>query len=968
MLAIRNLRARQAKGYYKPEEHLGFKSKHGQTFFFGSHLKNLGISEKFNQEQFESLLNGKTLDGRKINLKKEAIKSREKEYQYRAGYDLVFSAPKSISIMGLVFDDQRFIDAHTKAVQETIPYIEKFIGCQIKKRIIEESGPTKDKDGKSIKRKELVLDCRTNGGLGAHFLHFTSRTSDPQLHSHLVLFNGTYCENTRDWRAIDNKLLYSNSKILGSIYQNFLAQNILELGYDIEKNRNGTFEMSCFDKEQLREFSTRRKEIEKIVNENVGVSEKSKNRKTNNKIMQNVALFSRKKKEETSITYLKELWKEKKKAVNLGHIPKPDLAKKESLSKNNIDINLIHKGLESKKAFWEKKELFSEVLAKNLGEVRPESIKSFIESVAEVELPNTQDGVTKTAYTLKSIIHQEKCLDQLVTELSEKKNYIFTKEEISLCVDFEGLSLEQKKCLSSAMLSGGKIFGWVGVAGSGKSYALKRAAEAFKSLKNFDVSIMGADAVTVSELEKATGLLGQGMTIDKFLIKEKINNQGIKEDENGTTNSKKESKYDYFYPSPNDSKKEEKPTLYVIDEASKISTEKMLNLISSIKEKHTKTSYKIILTGDYRQLGAVERGSPFVRLIRERKIEHEEQIQHRRQASSKNLQAFLAQISDILKNRTLGEVGSRIEVNKEVESSFSLIESSIVEKKSAKGIISTATKSFIEAKKNGLDVLLLTGTHLNRKKITENIRKKMKKEGLLGVKEETLKIFATKNLDLIAKSYLSSYTTGDVIIFDQTYNDFKRGDVYTVYRREGDYLFLVGEDGSKKRINLSNKDDLSFNVYQKEDLKISKGDILSWTKNSKEEGMPPKINKKSFIIESVENGKAKILYDGKQEFLDLDSRFFADYAFVRTVYSSQGMTSDKTILAITENCSLESFYVACSRPRKSLEILTTNRKTLAKTVSGIGIKVNTMDNEFIEQKYGFKKEEGNKNIQTEMSL
>lgn len=36
--------------------------------------------------------------------------------KHRSGYDLTFSAPKSVSVMALVGEDRRFIEAHNRAV------------------------------------------------------------------------------------------------------------------------------------------------------------------------------------------------------------------------------------------------------------------------------------------------------------------------------------------------------------------------------------------------------------------------------------------------------------------------------------------------------------------------------------------------------------------------------------------------------------------------------------------------------------------------------------------------------------------------------------------------------------------------------------------------------------------------------------------------------------------------------------
>ena len=45
--------------------------------------------------------------------------------QAKPSKDLTFSAPKSVSIMALVFEDNRLIEAHSQAVKDTLDEIEK---------------------------------------------------------------------------------------------------------------------------------------------------------------------------------------------------------------------------------------------------------------------------------------------------------------------------------------------------------------------------------------------------------------------------------------------------------------------------------------------------------------------------------------------------------------------------------------------------------------------------------------------------------------------------------------------------------------------------------------------------------------------------------------------------------------------------------------------------------------------------
>ena len=136
-------------------------------------------------------------------------KKTEDGLVHKAGEELIFSAPKSVSIMALVAKDERLIRAHEKAVQETIKYLEKTV---IQTRIQE--------DGK--KRIE-----NTGNSLIAKFTHSAARPShdketkeyripDPQLHTHCLIANATLCKDNK-WRSIEFEKLYKDKMLLGEL-------------------------------------------------------------------------------------------------------------------------------------------------------------------------------------------------------------------------------------------------------------------------------------------------------------------------------------------------------------------------------------------------------------------------------------------------------------------------------------------------------------------------------------------------------------------------------------------------------------------------------------------------------------------------------------------------------------------------------------------------------------------------------
>ena len=141
----------------------------------------------------------------------------------RCLYDLTVSAPKSLSIMAIVAGDTRLITAHDKAVAAALEGAEKLACVRV--------------------RKGAAVDTRQNRATGniiaAQFLHRESRTLDPQVHTHCVIFNVTLDPVEQRLKAIEARQFYDQSKQLTQIYRDHLSKSLRALGYEtyLDKQR-----------------------------------------------------------------------------------------------------------------------------------------------------------------------------------------------------------------------------------------------------------------------------------------------------------------------------------------------------------------------------------------------------------------------------------------------------------------------------------------------------------------------------------------------------------------------------------------------------------------------------------------------------------------------------------------------------------------------------------------------------------
>ena len=177
------------------------------------------------------------------------------------GFDLAFSAPKSVSVLFGVADEgvsRTVRDAHDEAVREALGYIERE-ACATRR-------------GRGGARR-----VPGNGFVAGAFRHRTSRAEDLQLHTHVVAANMTRGPDGR-WSALDGSGLYHHAKAAGYLYQAALRARLSDgLGVQWSAVRNGTAEIAGIPTAVREHFSTRRAEIVEYMAEH-GMSSDAQSR------------------------------------------------------------------------------------------------------------------------------------------------------------------------------------------------------------------------------------------------------------------------------------------------------------------------------------------------------------------------------------------------------------------------------------------------------------------------------------------------------------------------------------------------------------------------------------------------------------------------------------------------------------------------------------------------------------------
>ena len=186
-----DLRAKQA-------EHRNASAWHGM----GAVALGLHPGKAVGARAFEKLLQGHVI-GTRLRLGR----LRDGQHEHRPGFDITFSAPKSVSLAALLpteehpHGDRAVRRAHDAAVRETLDWIE---GTLLE---------TRGWDPATRKRPRVKAPRM----VAALFRHVASRNLDPQLHTHAVIANMTRDGDGR-WKSVEPTLLHRNARLIGAYY------------------------------------------------------------------------------------------------------------------------------------------------------------------------------------------------------------------------------------------------------------------------------------------------------------------------------------------------------------------------------------------------------------------------------------------------------------------------------------------------------------------------------------------------------------------------------------------------------------------------------------------------------------------------------------------------------------------------------------------------------------------------------
>jgi conjugative relaxase-like TrwC/TraI family protein len=871
-----------ADGYYAK----GDKQAQLASQWYGKGAEAAGLSGYVTPEAFQHILDGNTPDGHKLG------RTIDGEFKHRAGIDLTFSAPKSVSIMALVAGDGRLIEAHDAAVKVALDQIEARV---LETRIWDSASKTQ------IKERNLQM-------IAGMFRHEVNRNQDPQLHTHAVITNMVQPADGK-WRSVEGSSLFHHKMEMGALYRAELAMNVRELGYEVERTHiDGRFDIKGVPKSIMAAFSTRSTEIREALS---GYDYQ------NPKTADTATLMTRDHKVVVDRDLLHKGWQQRGERLGLNaQIPAPptvDAGKVEAWLMASEAVNYAMRHLAERSSVFSLSDLRTTANGYGVGHFRPQTLDKAIASEQRLIASRHRDHVGREYVTTRDAIATEH--ETIASMIAAQDSVLPFMEfaDINKGLDDTFLNDGQQNAVRALLSGRDRIMGVQGYAGVGKTTLLS-AARTLAETKGYALMGLAPSASAAKTLQNEAGITSQ--TLQKFLSKYDGYAHG-----RGTREGKVSVRGEF------------QNKMIVLDESSLASTSQIRDLFRIVE---VIRPARLVLVGDEKQLNAVDAGKPFAQLqVHGMKTLKVDEIVRQKTPELKiavhaaiagNISAAFANIG----NNIIESVPDRQFKNDERELGAE-----------DQALAQTAFKAWNALPHDKREATgIAAPTHVIRQSINGLIREQLEREGHIVGSEQTIQTLKSTGYTTAEKGRSRNYFIGDQVIFNRARNGALQGEVLCVAGRDEDTntIALHRENGETVSLNVGNKRTAqSVDILRASPLEIRQGDRIRFTRNDEALGL---INTGMAEITKIDKRGNVTLYKEDSSYLTLKvndpALRFIDHAWASTVHAFQGRTVDNIIGVMHSShphlTNQKAFYVEISRARESATLITDNIQRLGETL------------------------------------
>ncbi|WP_347222056.1 MobF family relaxase [Mycolicibacterium poriferae] len=483
------------------------------------------------------------------------------------GFDLMFAAPKSVSLLRSLTDDvaeKVMQNAHVKAVEAAMTYLHEHAGYT---RVHNPLTSNKDLQ-------------RLPGLVAIAYQHETSRCGDPHLHTHVIVPNRQVRADGR-LVSIDSKSLYHEAKAAGIIYQATLRHELhAERGFEWQPvdEHSGMAEIEGVTAASIKAWSQRSTRLREWAKDNLVVVD---GEPTAAQLATAQKATRPTKPEQLAWDELKAMWRADARGLDLdrdAHFAAREARRAQA--RTPLDrARIAHMAARIDKAAFTRADMVEIVGAQlpvgAVGEPRA-LIEAFVDDVGvRISAPREahhREGHEK--YTVDAIMLEESRILDMVDTYDNRSRLDVR------AADLGDLSADQERAIRNIAVSPFLVQPLQAPAGAGKTHSLK-ALRAAAHRANKEVLVLAPTGKAVDEaMQEEAG--DRGLTVAKALKLIEDNNLAI-----------------------------DRRTVVVVDEASMVGTPELKKLLSAAVAGRA----KMVLVGDPYQLAPVKaRGGMFEHL------------------------------------------------------------------------------------------------------------------------------------------------------------------------------------------------------------------------------------------------------------------------------------------------------------------------------------------------------------------
>jgi len=862
---------KNAEEYF--EEHLcvGDYYNEGQRVageWIGLGAERLNLSGKVRAEDFLRLCeNQHPGTGEKLTQRLNITRTEDGENtaNRRIFYDFTFSPPKSVSVAGFLGNDGRILEAHARAIRVALKHFEAFAATRV--------------------RIGGVRNERQTGNFAAAlFTHDTSRTLDPHLHTHCIVFNATFDPVENRWKALENYELLRARKFAENVYYHELARELQTFGYRIHNRVRGDFQVEGISQDLCERFSKRHGQIDAALDKLLADSPELKSSNIKELRARLAEAERTRKQKELSHDELRSLWD--------AQLSKAERAALQQLARQQNPAAKEDKRVTVNEAVeWAEEHLFDrnsvvlecQVWQEALGRARGENF-----SVSELTNLTRQRGYIRDEarpgqVTLRDVLLREWEIIQMAREGADSCHpLVWNPQPINPKLDDE-----QSKALDVLLSSTNAISLFRGGAGTGKSFVLRELVDQVQQAGR-RVVVLAPQRQQVVEMTKVG--LPSPSTIASFLLRRELTEHAV----------------------------------VVVDEAGQIGGRQMLELLRLARERNA----RVILSGDTRQHGPVEASDALLAIERHAGIKPVELHKIRRQdpavGRDDDERSRIRRYRKAVESAATGNMGE----------SFDRLDrmGAVV----ACGLGDQADKladEYIRLTEQTASAVVVSQTWAEVHRVNSRVRDALKAKGLLGANDTTVQVLDRLDLTNAQKRDERFYPKEAVVVFNQKIREAEPG---AKGKLAGIVKAGVLVEVGGRFVTVSNKMLDRISICQTREYSITTGDRLHVKANRRLGSGGRVTNGELVTVKSVRADGGIELSDGR--LLDSSFREFL-HGYAITSYGSQGKTvdyvlfSDSTVKAAT---NAQQWYVTISRGRRGIRIFTPDKEQLRENVARAG--------------------------------